>query len=152
MTSLGLCYAPDDSTLSQSWKGLIDCSAGILYYWNTETSVTQYENNLGCVQDSKLICHVLIAQSDLWECPNWHSSSVAPSLIWWTPTDSTQALLLLSPIKPLYVSSICFLSSLLFCYQEKQMIWLSVRTCLISKTRIKWIFLLQCCVCICVFA
>ncbi|KAH0674162.1 hypothetical protein KY290_020097 [Solanum tuberosum] len=57
MASLGLCYAPDDSTLSQSWKGLIDCSAGILYYWNTETSVTQYENNLGCVQDSKLICH-----------------------------------------------------------------------------------------------
>ncbi|KAH0758571.1 hypothetical protein KY290_022064 [Solanum tuberosum] len=28
MASLGLCYAPDDSTLSQSGKGLIDCSAG----------------------------------------------------------------------------------------------------------------------------
>ena len=35
--------APDDPTLPQPWKGLIDGSSGSIYYWNTETNVTQYE-------------------------------------------------------------------------------------------------------------
>ncbi|TQD96901.1 hypothetical protein C1H46_017506 [Malus baccata] len=36
-------YAPDDPTLPNPWKGLIDGSTGLLYYWNPETNVTQYE-------------------------------------------------------------------------------------------------------------
>ncbi|KAI4311058.1 hypothetical protein MLD38_035994 [Melastoma candidum] len=36
-------YAPEDPTLPKPWKGLIDGSTGNLYYWNPETSVTQYE-------------------------------------------------------------------------------------------------------------
>jgi ATP-dependent RNA helicase DDX5/DBP2 len=36
-------YAPDDPTLPTPWKGLIDGSTGLLYYWNPETNVTQYE-------------------------------------------------------------------------------------------------------------
>ncbi|KAE9594875.1 putative RNA helicase [Lupinus albus] len=36
-------YAPDDPTLPQPWKGLIDGSTGVLYYWNPETNDTQYE-------------------------------------------------------------------------------------------------------------
>ncbi|KAG6731471.1 hypothetical protein I3843_01G123500 [Carya illinoinensis] len=41
--SLGPRYAPDDPTLPKPWKGLIDGSTGVLYYWNPETNVTQYE-------------------------------------------------------------------------------------------------------------
>ncbi|OVA16705.1 WW domain [Macleaya cordata] len=41
--SLGPRYAPDDPTLPKPWKGLIDGSTGILYYWNPETNITQYE-------------------------------------------------------------------------------------------------------------
>ncbi|XP_062095036.1 DEAD-box ATP-dependent RNA helicase 46-like [Humulus lupulus] len=41
--STGPRYAPDDPTLPKPWKGLIDGSTGILYYWNPETNVTQYE-------------------------------------------------------------------------------------------------------------
>ncbi|EFH60846.1 hypothetical protein ARALYDRAFT_477953 [Arabidopsis lyrata subsp. lyrata] len=41
--SAGPRYAPEDPTLPQPWKGLIDGSTGILYYWNPETNVTQYE-------------------------------------------------------------------------------------------------------------
>lgn len=41
--SLGPRYAPDDPSLPQPWKGLIDGSTGILYYWNQETGMTQYE-------------------------------------------------------------------------------------------------------------
>lgn len=41
--SAGPRYAPDDPTLPQPWKGLIDGSTGLLYYWNPETNVTQYE-------------------------------------------------------------------------------------------------------------
>ncbi|KAK6913628.1 DEAD/DEAH box helicase domain, partial [Dillenia turbinata] len=41
--SLGPHYAPDDPTLPQPWKGLIDGSTGLLYYWNPETNITQYE-------------------------------------------------------------------------------------------------------------
>ncbi|KAL9407553.1 hypothetical protein AB3S75_046155 [Citrus x aurantiifolia] len=41
--SLGPRYAPDDPTLPKPWKGLIDGSTGLLYYWNPETNVTQYE-------------------------------------------------------------------------------------------------------------
>ncbi|KAJ1414342.1 WW domain [Sesbania bispinosa] len=40
---LGPRYAPDDPTLPQPWKGLIDGSTGLLYYWNPETNITQYE-------------------------------------------------------------------------------------------------------------
>jgi ATP-dependent RNA helicase DDX5/DBP2 len=42
-SSLGSGYASDDPTLPQPWKGLIDGSTGLLYYWNPETNVTQYE-------------------------------------------------------------------------------------------------------------
>lgn len=41
--SLGPRYAPEDPTLPKPWKGLIDGSTGVLYYWNPETNVTQYE-------------------------------------------------------------------------------------------------------------
>ncbi|XVF28141.1 hypothetical protein REPUB_Repub15cG0003700 [Reevesia pubescens] len=36
-------YAPDDPALPKPWKGLIDGSTSLLYYWNLETNVTQYE-------------------------------------------------------------------------------------------------------------
>ncbi|KNA05459.1 hypothetical protein SOVF_190160 isoform A [Spinacia oleracea] len=36
-------YAPDDPTLPNPWKGLIDGSSGLTYYWNPETNITQYE-------------------------------------------------------------------------------------------------------------
>ncbi|KAJ1257917.1 hypothetical protein BS78_10G033300 [Paspalum vaginatum] len=39
--SSGPRFAPDDPTLPEPWKGLIDGST--LYYWNPETNVTQYE-------------------------------------------------------------------------------------------------------------
>ena len=41
--ALGPRYAPDDPTLPTPWKGLIDGSTGLLYYWNPETNITQYE-------------------------------------------------------------------------------------------------------------
>ncbi|GAA0163919.1 RNA helicase [Lithospermum erythrorhizon] len=41
--SLGPRFAPDDPTLPHPWKGLIDGASGVLYYWNPETNVTQYE-------------------------------------------------------------------------------------------------------------
>ncbi|KAL6970188.1 RNA helicase [Sarracenia purpurea var. burkii] len=41
--SIGPRYAPDDPTLPKPWKGLIDGSTELLYYWNPETNVTQYE-------------------------------------------------------------------------------------------------------------
>lgn len=42
-STIGPRYAPDDPTLPEPWKGLIDGSTGVLYYWNPETNVTQYE-------------------------------------------------------------------------------------------------------------
>ncbi|KAI7744953.1 hypothetical protein M8C21_027074, partial [Ambrosia artemisiifolia] len=36
-------YAPPDPTLPEPWKGLIDGSSGVMYYWNPETNITQYE-------------------------------------------------------------------------------------------------------------
>lgn len=36
-------YALEDPTLPKPWKGLVDRSTGYLYFWNTETNVTQYE-------------------------------------------------------------------------------------------------------------
>lgn len=36
-------YAQEDPTLPTPWKGLVDRSTGYLYFWNTETNVTQYE-------------------------------------------------------------------------------------------------------------
>ncbi|KAG1326085.1 DEAD-box ATP-dependent RNA helicase 46 [Cocos nucifera] len=41
--SMGPRFAPEDPTLPTPWKGLIDGSTGLLYYWNSETNVTQYE-------------------------------------------------------------------------------------------------------------
>ncbi|XP_064991724.1 DEAD-box ATP-dependent RNA helicase 46-like [Musa acuminata AAA Group] len=41
--SLGPHYAPDDPTLPKPWKGLVDGNTGLLYYWNPETNITQYE-------------------------------------------------------------------------------------------------------------
>ncbi|XP_077240466.1 DEAD-box ATP-dependent RNA helicase 40-like [Tasmannia lanceolata] len=41
--SLGPRYAPEDPTLPSPWKGLIDGSTGLPYYWNPESNVTQYE-------------------------------------------------------------------------------------------------------------
>ncbi|CAN1175530.1 DEAD-box ATP-dependent RNA helicase 40 [Linum perenne] len=41
--ALGPAYAPEDPTLPKPWTGLIDRSTGLLYYWNPETNVTQYE-------------------------------------------------------------------------------------------------------------
>ncbi|KAJ6847210.1 ATP-dependent RNA helicase-like protein DB10 [Iris pallida] len=40
---VGPTYAPEDPTLPKPWKGLIDGSTGVLYYWNPETNATQYE-------------------------------------------------------------------------------------------------------------
>ncbi|GER51750.1 DEAD-box ATP-dependent RNA helicase, partial [Striga asiatica] len=40
---LGPRYAPDDPTLPEPWKGLIDGNTGVMYYWNPETNATQYE-------------------------------------------------------------------------------------------------------------
>lgn len=36
-------YAPEDPTVPKPWKVLVDGSTGYLYFWNTETNVTQYE-------------------------------------------------------------------------------------------------------------
>ncbi|GER51756.1 DEAD-box ATP-dependent RNA helicase, partial [Striga asiatica] len=41
--TLGPRYAPDDPTLPEPWKGLIDGNTGVKYYWNPETNATQYE-------------------------------------------------------------------------------------------------------------
>ncbi|XP_071703513.1 ATP-dependent RNA helicase-like protein DB10 [Rutidosis leptorrhynchoides] len=41
--AMGPRYAPPDPTLPEPWKGLIDGSTGVMYYWNPETNVTQYE-------------------------------------------------------------------------------------------------------------
>ncbi|KAG0482299.1 hypothetical protein HPP92_010383 [Vanilla planifolia] len=46
-TSLGPSFAPEDPSLPKPWKGLIDGSTGVLYYWNPETNVTQYEKPAG---------------------------------------------------------------------------------------------------------
>lgn len=42
----GIHYAPDDPTLPPPWKALVDGNTGYIYYWNTETNVTQYERPL----------------------------------------------------------------------------------------------------------
>ncbi|KAF9595114.1 hypothetical protein IFM89_037048 [Coptis chinensis] len=42
-SSEGPQYAPEDPTLLKPWKGLIDGTSGVLYYWNPESNVTQYE-------------------------------------------------------------------------------------------------------------
>uniref|UniRef100_A0A251T8V8 RNA helicase n=1 Tax=Helianthus annuus TaxID=4232 RepID=A0A251T8V8_HELAN len=36
-------FAPPDPTLPKPWKGLLDRSSGMIYYWNTVTNITQYE-------------------------------------------------------------------------------------------------------------
>ncbi|KAI3941150.1 hypothetical protein MKW92_047542 [Papaver armeniacum] len=41
--SLGPRYAAEDPSLPKPWKGLIDGSTELLYYWNPETNITQYE-------------------------------------------------------------------------------------------------------------
>lgn len=45
--SLGPRFGPEDPTLPKPWKGLIDGSTGLLYYWNPDTNVTQYERPAG---------------------------------------------------------------------------------------------------------
>ncbi|CAI0438245.1 unnamed protein product [Linum tenue] len=42
-SALGPVYAPDDPTLPKPWMGVIDRSTNVMYYWNPETNVTQYE-------------------------------------------------------------------------------------------------------------
>lgn len=42
----GVHFAPNDPTLPPPWKALVDGSTGYIYYWNTETNVTQYEKPL----------------------------------------------------------------------------------------------------------
>ncbi|KAG0479672.1 hypothetical protein HPP92_010530 [Vanilla planifolia] len=46
-TSLDPSFAPEDPSLPKPWKGLIDGSTSVLYYWNPETNVTQYEKPAG---------------------------------------------------------------------------------------------------------
>lgn len=41
--SSGPRFAPDDPSLEKPWKAVIDGTTGLLYYWNPETNVTQYE-------------------------------------------------------------------------------------------------------------
>lgn len=41
--AMGPRYAPPDPTLPEPWKGLIDGSTGMMYYWNPDTNITQYE-------------------------------------------------------------------------------------------------------------
>lgn len=41
--ALGPRYATPDPSLPEPWKGLVDGSSGVLYYWNPETNITQYE-------------------------------------------------------------------------------------------------------------
>ncbi|CAA7052011.1 unnamed protein product [Microthlaspi erraticum] len=36
-------YAPEDPTLPEPWKGLVDNSTGYGYFWNTDTNVTQWK-------------------------------------------------------------------------------------------------------------
>ncbi|KAK4774988.1 hypothetical protein SAY86_009923 [Trapa natans] len=43
VSSSGPRYAPEDPTLPKPWRGLVDSKTGYLYFWNTETNVTQYE-------------------------------------------------------------------------------------------------------------
>ncbi|KAK6160945.1 hypothetical protein DH2020_004326 [Rehmannia glutinosa] len=43
-STLGPRYAPDDPTLPEPWKGLIDGSTGLLYFWNPETNVTHNQS------------------------------------------------------------------------------------------------------------
>ncbi|MCO5551741.1 hypothetical protein L7F22_005245 [Adiantum nelumboides] len=45
-TNPGVHFAPADPTLPPPWKGLVDGNTGYIYYWNTETNVTQYEKPL----------------------------------------------------------------------------------------------------------
>ncbi|XP_071721946.1 DEAD-box ATP-dependent RNA helicase 40-like [Rutidosis leptorrhynchoides] len=40
-------FAPEDPTLPNPWRGLIDGSTGVMYYWNPDTNVTQYEKPAG---------------------------------------------------------------------------------------------------------
>ncbi|KAI5072605.1 hypothetical protein GOP47_0012711 [Adiantum capillus-veneris] len=42
----GVHFAPADPTLPPPWKALVDGNTGYIYYWNTETNVTQYEKPL----------------------------------------------------------------------------------------------------------
>ncbi|KAL1824627.1 hypothetical protein ACET3Z_011405 [Daucus carota] len=39
----GVRYAPEDPSLPKPWRALIDGKTGFIYYWNPDTSVTQYQ-------------------------------------------------------------------------------------------------------------
>ncbi|KAI3821586.1 hypothetical protein L1987_09154 [Smallanthus sonchifolius] len=64
--SLGPRYAPPDPTLPEPWKGLIDGSSGVMYYWNPETNITQYEKPTAVPSASKPVS----APSSRTEQPN----------------------------------------------------------------------------------
>ncbi|CAH9086877.1 unnamed protein product [Cuscuta epithymum] len=43
LPSADIQHLAEDQSLPKPWKGLVDGQTGYLYYWNTETNVTQYE-------------------------------------------------------------------------------------------------------------
>lgn len=71
--SLGPRYAPDDPTLPKPWKGLIDGSTGLLYYWNPETNVTQYEKPVSLPPPLPLGPHPSASTSKPASIPEAHS-------------------------------------------------------------------------------
>ncbi|XP_022964311.1 DEAD-box ATP-dependent RNA helicase 40-like isoform X2 [Cucurbita moschata] len=71
--SLGPRYAPDDPTLPKPWKGLIDGSTGLLYYWNPETNVTQYEKPVSLPPPLPLAPHPSASTSKPTSIPEGHS-------------------------------------------------------------------------------
>ncbi|XP_050942099.1 DEAD-box ATP-dependent RNA helicase 46-like isoform X8 [Cucumis melo] len=80
--SLGPRYAPDDPTLPKPWKGLIDGSTGLSYYWNPETNVTQYEKPVSLPPPLPLGPHPGVSISKPTSIPEAHSmpssGTVAP--------------------------------------------------------------------------
>ncbi|XP_050942090.1 DEAD-box ATP-dependent RNA helicase 46-like isoform X1 [Cucumis melo] len=71
--SLGPRYAPDDPTLPKPWKGLIDGSSGLSYYWNPETNVTQYEKPVSLPPPLPLGPHPGVSTSKPTSIPEAHS-------------------------------------------------------------------------------
>lgn len=78
--SLGPRYAPDDPTLPKPWKGLIDGSTGLSYYWNPETNVTQYEKPVSLPPPLPLGPHPSVSTSKPTSIPEAHSMPSSGSL------------------------------------------------------------------------
>ncbi|KAL9265590.1 DEAD-box ATP-dependent RNA helicase 40-like protein [Drosera capensis] len=55
-------YAPDDPALPKPWKGLLHGNNGVVYYWNPETNVTQYERPMS--EPPPTVPAVSVPQSD----------------------------------------------------------------------------------------